>query len=459
MMLRNAKIRIVAATDERVCFWEGNNSNENGAWVEMPLQELLLQGINDTLLPAFRKNRAKTLLIVPDHWFKHDYFLFKSPKDSLITPFLERKLKTVYPNLPSVSDFFSYVYCQREAESHGVKAFFLHEEKGYRLYDALSRADLLPRWITTPALLWTERLKLILPEFSKQGTLLIQLQDNKAFLYFFFEGDFLFSRAVALADVGERWDALLFEINQSLYLFAQKAKSDLGRIYLIGNEPNVQERLSEGLGRSVQTLAAEWEPAAVPPALASLDGLLAVDGVAPPSESHSIAHRRIQQELKWRPVQWAGILLAGLLCLFLLGEHQWLEWQLQDEITTRTQLRQKQLIALADCEAALDEITEYAKRPASFHTIAKMVASLPEAIFVHEIKLNLDSPLLELAATVNADNIERFRQLLKTLTENVNRRFKLQQPIRIEDIIFNMEDLKNQPGKAHYKIAFKVNLS
>ena len=458
-MLRNTKIRIIVATDNSVCFWEGKNSSENAAWVELPLQELLLQGIDNNFLPGFRKNRAKILLIVPDHWFKHDFFLFKSPKDSLITPFLERKLKTAYPNLPSIPNFFSYVSCQRELESRGIKAFFLHEEKGYHLYDALSKADLLPRWITTPALLWAERLKLILPEFTKQGTLLVHLQNNKAFLYFFFEGDFLFSRAVALAEVGERWDALLFEINQSLYLFAQKAKSDLGRIYLIGNEPNVQERLSEGLGRSVQTLAGEWAPAEVPSELASLEGLLAVDGVAPPNENHSIAHRRVQQELKWRPIQWAGILLASVLCLFLFGEHQWLEWQLQDEVTTRTQLRQKQLISLADCEAALDEVTEHAKRPSSFHTIAKMVSSLPEAIFIHEIKLNLDSPLLELAATVNADNIERFRHLLKMLTENLNRRFKLQQPIHIEDIIFNMEDLKNQPGKTHYKIALKVNLS
>jgi hypothetical protein len=84
---------------------------------------------------------------------------------------------------------------------------------------------------------------------------------------------------------------------------------------------------------------------------------------------------------------------------------------------------------------------------------------LPEAILVNEIKLNPDSPLLELVATVNADNIERCRHQLKTLTENLNRRFKLQQPIRIEDIIFHMEDLKNQPGKSQYKIALKVNLT
>jgi hypothetical protein len=458
-MLGNKKIRVIVATDNRVCFWEGDNSRENGAWVEMPLEEFLLQGIDKDVLPVFRKSHAKILLIVPDHWFKHDFFLFQSSKDSLITPFLERKLKTAYANLPNIHNFFSYVCCQKKVESRGVKAFFLHEEKGYHLYDALCKADLLPRWITTPALLWAERLKLILPEFPAQGTLLVHLQSSKAFLYFFFEGDFLFSRTVTLVEGGERWDALLFEINQSLYLFAQKAKSDLERICLIGNEANVQERLSEGLGRSVQTLAGEGEPAAVPPELASLEGLVTVDGLVPPSENHSITHRRVQQELKWRLVQWAGILLAGVLGLFLVGEHQWLEWQLQDELKVRTQIRQKQIIALADCEAALDEVTEHAKRPSSFHTIAKIVSSLPEAIFINEIKLNLDSPLLELVATVNADNIERFRHLLKMLTESLNRRFKLQQPITIEDIMFQMEDMKNQPGKAHYKIAFKVNLS
>jgi hypothetical protein len=458
-MLRNKKIRILVATDNKVYLFEGDIASRDGAWLERPLEEILLQGLDKNLWPGFRKNRAKILLIVPDHWFKHDFFLFKSQKDSLITPFLERKLKTAYPNFPAIQNFFSYVYRQREIEQRGVKAFFLHEEKGYQLYDALCKADLLARWITTPALLWAERLKLILPEFPKHGTLLVHLQKNKAFLYFFFEGDFLFSRAMSLAEAGERWEALLFEINQSLYLFAQKAKSDLSRIYLLGNEPSVQERLSEGLGRSVQMLAGEWEPAEWPPELASLEGLLTADRVSPPSENHSIAHRKVQLELKWRPIQWAGILLAALLSLLLSGEHQWLEWQLQDELKLRSQMRQKQIIALADCEAALDEVTEHAKRPSSFHTIAKIASSLPEAIFINEIKLNLDSPLLELVATVNAENIERFRHLLKMLTESLNRRFKLQQPITIEDIMFQMEDMKNQSGKAHYKIAFKVNLS
>jgi hypothetical protein len=458
-MLKNKKARLVAATDESVYFLEAGNPSQDGAWVELPLEQILTQGLKHGLLSGFRKSRARILFIAPDHWFQHDFFLFKSQKDSLIKPFLERKLKTAYPNLPSIQNFFSYVCRQRDVENRGVKAFFLHEEAGYRLYDVLCQADLPPRWITIPALLWAERLKVILPEFPAHGTLLVHPQENKAFLYFFFEGDFLFSRAVTLAEAEERWDGLLFEINQSLYLFAQKAKSDLSRIYLIGHDTNVQERLSEGLGRRVQLLAGEWKPAAAPKALSSLEGLLSGDGISPPDSIHSITHRKVQQELKWRPIQWAGTLIAVALSLFLIGELQWLEWQLQDASTVRSQLLRKQSMALTDYEAALDEVTEYARRPSSFHTIAKIAASLPEAVLINEIKINLDSPLLELVATVNADNIERFRHLLKLLTENLNRRLKLPQPIGIEDIMFQIEDLRSQPGKAYYKIAFKVNLS
>jgi hypothetical protein len=40
----------------------------------------------------------------------------------------------------------------------------------------------------------------------------------------------------------------------------------------------------------------------------------------------------------------------------------------------------------------------------------------------------------------------------------MNLRLRLDPPIRIEDMVFNLEDMKNQTTKTHYRIAWKVNL-
>ncbi len=457
-MLTNKKNRIIAATDKKIYFALSCDLIRSSELAELPLTQFLSDEFDRRSLAIFKETRSKILLIVPDHWFKHEFHLFKSQRESLIRPFIERKLKTSSPNLPLAQHFFNYSCRQSAMEGPGVRVFHLYEPVSYDLYAALCQTNLTPRWITTPALLWEERFNNQVPEFGTQASLLIHLHPHEAYLYFYAQGDFLFSRGVTLPDSGERWDALIFEVNQSIYLFSQKAKTDLNKIYLIGKETSFQERLSDFLARPVQIIPAAGAATALPRELAALEGLLETNGVSAPGDAHSITHRRIQQEVKWRPVQWVGALVAAVLLVFFIGEHQWLEERLLDEISVRSRMRQQQPMALADYDAALVELTEDAKRPSAAHTILNMVSSLPEDVLINEIKMDADVLRLDLAATVYADTIDRFRQLLKNLIENLNRRLNLSPPITIEDMTFNMEEMKNQTAKAHYKIACKINL-
>jgi len=457
-MLIHKKSRLIAATDKKIFFWEGCSVGHNSAFTELPLAEFLAHEMDGRLLLSHQKNRSKILLIVPDHWFKHEFFLFKSQKDSLIKPFIQRKLKTAYPNLPLARHFFSYSCRQKAVEGAGVRVFHLYEQKAFDLYEALCKTNLTPRWITSPALLWEEHFRLRVPEFSSQAALLVNLHHHKAFLYFFFHGDFLFSREVALPENAERWDALLFEANQSIYLFSQKAKSDLNKIYLIGNETSFHERLSDVLARPVQMVSRTGAANALPLELASLEGLLDPCGLSVPADAYSVTHSRIQQELKWRPVQWIGMLVAVMLLVFFIGEHRWLEGRLLEETNARIRMRQQQPVELANYAAALSELIEDAKRPSAAHAILNLVSALPDDVLIHEVKIDSDALRLEFAAIVYADAIDRFRQLLKGLIENLNRRLNLNPPLAVEDMAFNMEETKNQTGKTHYKIACKINL-
>jgi hypothetical protein len=189
-----------------------------------------------------------------------------------------------------------------------------------------------------------------------------------------------------------------------------------------------------------------------------MEGLLTADGVSAPKDAHSITHRRVQQELKWRPVQWTGVLVALLLLVFFIGEHQWLGGRLLDETIARSRMRQQQSMALADYDAALVELTADAKRPSAAHTIVTVLSALPEDVLIHEIKLDSGAMCLELSATVHASTIDRFRYLLKGLIENLNRRLNVEPPITVEDIAFNMEETKNQNAKTFYRIACKIHL-
>jgi hypothetical protein len=457
-MLNHKKRRLIAATDKKIYFSETGNLSRESELTELPIPQFLSHEYDIRLLSAFQQSRSKILLIVPDHWFKHDFFPFKSQRDSLITSFIERKLKTAYPNLPLAPHFFTYLFRQRAMTGPGVRIFHLVDQHAYDLYEALCQTNLRPRWITTAALLWEEHCKLRVSGFETQAALLIHMQAHEASLYFYFHGDFLFSRTVALPESAERLDALIFEVNQSIYLFSQKAKSDLNQVYLIGDGEPVQQHLSDFLGRPIQTIDSAPPLRTLPRDLTHLDGLLDSEGASTPGDAYSVTHSQIQQEVKWRPVQWTGTLIAALLLLFFAGEYEWLDGRLQDETVARSQLQRQQPIALADYDAALVELSEDARRPSAVQTMLKLMAALPEDVWINEIRMDLDGLRLDAGATITADTVDRFRNRLKLLVENMNLRLRLDPPIRIEDMVFNLEDMKSQATKTHYKIAWKVNL-
>jgi hypothetical protein len=459
-MLANNKIRIIGATEKNVFFARSRNLSSGGSpgSAELPLAEFLSGEFDSRLISGFQEKRSRILLVVPDHWIKHDFFLFRSQKETLIRPFIERKLKAAYPNLTSVQCFFNYSCRQKNVEGPGVRVFHLSEPRAFDLYAALSRSNLTPRWIATPALLWEERLNRQVPEFAGQAALVIHLQWHESFLYFYHNGDFLFSREVALPESSERWDALLFEINQSIYLFSQKAKSDLQSVYLIGDEAGFQERLTDLLGRPVRTVSTAGADPVLPKELAALDGLLEPDGTSAPADAHCITHTRIQQQVKWRPVQWAAMLIAAILLAFFGAEHQWLEERLSVEMAARSRMRQQQPMSLADYDAVVVELTDDLSRPSPPHTIFTIVSSLPEGVLINELRMDADTLRVDLAATVHADSIDRFRQLLKNLVENFNRRLNLTPPITMEDVVFTMEEAKHQAIRTDYKIACKIQL-
>jgi hypothetical protein len=452
--MRKSQKTLIVATDKTASFVDICKAEKNISVYSQSLEDINVNGLNNDFSSKTRRNRTKTLLVVPDHWFKHEFFPFQSDKDALIRVFLERKLKASYPKSPFVSQFLSYTTRQREIEHREIYAFYLEDENGHRLHEALCKVGLTPQLITTPALLWAVKLKSLLSGFSKQPALIVHSQKDQAFLYFYSEGDFLFSRKVALQEGNN--ESLVFEINQSIYLFSQKAKKELGCIYLIGNETTCIDLLTEAFGKLIHILKFDSQEVTLHKEISFLRDLLTLDGISSPDNDYGVTHHRIQQQLKWRPVQWAGILIGAILLIILSAEHLWI-----DRVSDLKEIGQqepKMGLTLSEYETALDELTMHAKRPSSAFVIAKVISSLSEFILLNEININLDASILELTATVHAESIDSFRQQLKMFAQGLNTKLKLPRPISLEDISFQIDDTKNATGKLHHKIAFKVNL-
>ena len=218
------------------------------------------------------KGKNNALLILPDYWSGNTSYLFQSKRVSLAKAFIERKLFADHPDLPDIKYFFDFTFSQAGGEDRKINVVYLQNTKAFQLYHKLNQYDLNPIRITCPALLWERKLINIIPNFDIGGTCLVHLLSSECFLYFFSRDRFLFSRLITLPDVPkksdeasseltlkseDRFNILTYEINQSLYLFSQKTKSEMGDIYMISSdEENNAQILSNNLGKEVLDLNA-----------------------------------------------------------------------------------------------------------------------------------------------------------------------------------------------------------
>lgn len=371
------------------------------------------------------------LLIVPDFWVGVKPFLISSNKRSVVELFVKRKLKAEAPDIPEVEHFFDYVRFRDEQGREGVQVYHLLEALFAQLHRRLVDCGLRPGRVTTPGLLWEGKLGGRIADFGAAGIFLVNIVGAECFFYFFHRGRYLFSRDISFSEhlpAEDRLDALSFEIDQSRFLFAQKAKAEIDRIYLVSSgKSGVEARaLAARLGKTTEDLDVEsWADAArVPEELNALlhfsDHELTASG-----QFINLAHRQVRQELEWQPAQNAGLAVGFLLLLLLLGQTIFLrwwpakEWQAQD---ARQQTEQRQ--TLRKLNADLDLLMQEARRPRVTDAIARLARALPESIRLEQFTIAAEpAPLLSLDGQVRAAGAERLREVLALLEENLKTHF------------------------------------
>ena len=429
------------------------------------LADLLNDAADDNLIPWSTRYRANNLLIVPDYWFGNFVYKFQSAKKSLADAFVERKLQSQIPLLPDVKYFFDCTFFQREHKERWLYAYFLQDPQFYQLYKTLSRLSLTPQRITSPALIWGSKIRQKIPDFNDGGKCLIELLPNIYHLYFFFEGNFLFSRSIPLADLAidssDNLQAITYELNQSLYLFSQRAKAEVNKLYLVSSESSAVGGLSEALGREINDLSFLFsQPRGTHPSHASTDLIdsFVLFNFLLKYQFLFVSHKKLKKELEWKPIQSVGTAVAILLCILLGLEsiflHKWSYKNQLPAINGEGAFPEKTKRIIRQYNEALDILIEDAQRRSPKEVIAKVAESLPSEIRMQEIFLKTETdPALDFKGVAIALGSNRIKGSLSVLIANLNKNLHPRKALVMSDI-----DIEFDKEKQSYFIKFRVGL-
>jgi hypothetical protein len=467
-VLREKHTVLMVVHDEEL-FWLSTDSADQGRCLwRLPLETVMEGPIGTPPFPETIKGNNKFLCLVPDHWFGTESYPFKSNKPNLIEPFLIRKLSAGHPNQHAIGQFFNYKKAPANDGSDNLHVYYLNEAKAYRLNSALRKANLAPLGFTTPAFLWEEILNKASRDFGQAGSLLVHMDYHECRLCFYFNGSYQFSRNVVLPGDAEKIGAITYEINQSLYLFSQKTKSELKQIYLLASDPTSGEALGEALGRDLidcATLIPANQRDLVIPEVPFLSGLLPKGQFARAASVFSVIHRRVRRQREWKPVQLTGIAVGLLLVLLLLGEAFILDAKQGTAEDERRQLQHQMRasagMVLADYAQALEQVMQRIDRPSCGDVALLTMASLPVNARLKELDLALTpTPVIKVTALVDAQDTDQLRATLAQLITNLKTNFTRMQPLSISDI-----DVGPAPGDddqgllPRFTIAFQLELA
>lgn len=453
--------------NHEVCWLSGDHSNGCGNTFQLPLEKVLDAENTPVQLPDWLKGKHSPLCIIPDHWFGSQSYPFRSKKPSLIKPFLERKLIAAHPGHDDIRYFFNYRHIGKGNDQE-LSALFFQEDKSYQLYAALRHLNHVPRQITSPAFLWEEHLRHKDDEFNQQGILLVHHAGQECHLYFYHNGIYQFSRIVSLPDSDDAVEALGFEINQSLYMFSQKAKSDLDRIYMLCDTPQCREKLGDMVGREIidlKSFAHVGTDFANIPEMGTLGGLLQNFQSNGHAKFFGVMHRKVQQAMEWKPVQWAGIciglvLLTGISCEQLLLDKMLKKARGNYQVLQQQVLEGGSTLELSEYSSTLEQVLSMAKKSNQAYIAHGIPAAFPDGTELRELEYRFDyPPTVNVTARVLSRNADELQVKLSRLIIQINEKLISASDISLNDIDIRLHQPGHGKGPNSYEIAFQLELT
>jgi hypothetical protein len=461
-MFQKSPTDIWVVNEEDIFRFETDFKDTVNLTLRLPFNQLMVDEGALTAGGDLVRGNHKSLLIVPDHWMGNQSFPFRSNKPSLIEPFLARKLSSGHPGKENIVNFFDYRLYKNRQKENDLYACFMQDEKGFALYELLEKHHMAPLRITTPAYIWESWLKRQ-AGIKEESFCFLHFWEHECSLYFYHLGNYLFSRRVPLTNNSECWPALTYEINQSLYLFAQKTKSEFKHIYWFAADIMQEPPALELPERELIELDANLTEAGLKlniSELIFLDGMLSGRLVNAKTDVMSLTHRRVKKHLEWRLVQRLGLALGVALAALMMAENLWLGKWIEEE-----RFKTKHFVGAVDSSGeaslqgysqALDALMMEAARLSPGNLIVKLASALPPNVLIRGLDIHADNvPRLKLSATVEALDVNHFKETLNELVRKLNETLKPSRSLSIRDIDFQLEDTEAAQGR-RYLINFRI---
>jgi hypothetical protein len=462
-VFKRRKFGFIEVQNENISFV---SLGEDGGWhylESIPLMDTFDRDNPASNISEKFKDHDFPLLIIPDFWFGNSRYPFHSRSSKIIRAFLARKLASEFPQASRIKDFFSYEVADNKKGEQEIAAIFLQEPKAYELYRFLVQNNIRPIRISSPALLWNERLRKRIDNFNQIGTGLIYLFDSRCSLYFYFRGNFLFSRVISLpefqGDDTPQFEIITYEMNQSIYHFSQRTKTDLEKIFLYSGRQIETNQLSEMLGRDVRTLPSGPERRA---------SLINQNVIIPVSDPHEIleplklpgvSDREAVNEIEQKKIQLIGIMI-GLAMLIILGlEFSYLTGVRDREALSLSAAPEGPTQSITQYNEALDVLLNKAGEKNPMDMVGRLIASLPENILVESIVASADpSPAVSLSGIIKAYGADDFSNSLRSLIERVNINVPAQNPLTMNDVDIEIKGDYSGSGYQDYHISFTLDI-
>ncbi len=463
---KSINITLIDDKDISFIFLDGND--EYHLLKKLSHEQFLGTDKESDVIPEISGNSRLNLLILPDYWIGHASYQFRSRKKLLVEGFIERKLKSEYSSeLPWIANFYEYTFYQGLHGEQGVDVYFPHEPKFFQIYEQLEACDILPAFITSPAFIWEKKLKKMISDFDAGENCFIDLLQSECFLYFFSKGRFIFSRGITFPDFPtgdhDRFEALTYEINQSLHLFSQKARSEVGRIYLSSPEEEDADRLSGMLDIEVEGVHPIFGQARTISNEAITVGPISffdADDLSPAKKFLCITHKLRKKAQEWKAVQRTGAVI-GILVFLLIGVGS-----LYLSQSDRFQVKKSDLMpgsdptqALVQYNEALDELIMEVDRPNPSRLILGLVKSLPGNVWMRELEMDIGSGMVDFRGMIRAEDPDMLNILLSGLIDNMKREIPCAETVRIKDVDVEELNNENRTGPREYLISFRFKVS
>ncbi|MDY7031825.1 MAG: hypothetical protein SVY10_07940 [Thermodesulfobacteriota bacterium] len=432
----------------------------------LPLSQFLTENELYPIPEEIRHNNDHAL-IVPDYWLGHFDFQFQTKKKSIVESYIERKLSTDYSHSPDMGHFYDYINDKTPQGDIAYYVYFLQESRSIQLYQRLSEYKLYPTIIAAPSLIWERRLNSLVPDFSKDGKLLIYLTSKGCFLYFFFMGYSLFSRDIPFThsevESSESLNTIGYEINQSFYSFSQKTKSEIAQIFLLsyGSDDTHTEELAKILDRKVENLKNLNEEFNNPDGedLGPL-GRFTIKDLSVSRRPLNLVNKQVKTDLEWRPIQKQGIAVGICLLLLLIVQGvflwEWLPSRQSDFRKSGTWTKTEYRQTLRQYNNALEQLIGESNRPSAQKIITQVANALPENITLRKMTVEIEpNPSVYLEGVSKDSGPNRFKESLTHLLSNIRTQFPGSGYLFLKDIDFEKDNKSHNSNPYVYKFKFK----